>query len=171
MGSLGNVFAAAFCPRMLGHDCCFAKTSSDLHSGLSHQHMHGVAMVGMTDESMSMDNHDMHGMVMDDDNVPPVSTTDKASRLSNSEEFVATNKLELPIESCSHCMSHSGVLNAPISAASVADSNKDFGSVPLPVSRFLVRPSLTLALIGLPRWHAPPGTNGPRYILISVFLI
>ena len=165
MGSLGHVFAAAFCPRMLGHDCCLGKKSGE-PPAQSHQHM-----VGMSDESMPMDGHDMHDMVMDDTNVPLVSTTDEASQLSNSGELAATNKLELPIESCRHCMSHSGVPNAPISSVSVADSNKDFGSVPLPVSRFLIRPSMTLAQIGLPREHAPPGTSAPRNILFNVFLI
>ena len=133
--------------------------------------MHGMAMDSMANEGMPMDG-DMHEMAMDDTDVPPLSLIDDATQLSNSEEFVATNKLELPVESCTHCMSHSGVPNAPISSVSVADqSNKDFGSVPLPVSKFLVRPSTTLAQIGLPREHAPPGTNAPRYILISVFLI
>jgi hypothetical protein len=172
MGSLGHVFAAALCPRMLGHDCCLARTSSDLNPAQSHQHMHGMSMDSMTDESMPMDGDDMQDMVMDDADFPPVSSIDEAAQFSNSEELVPTNKLEAPVESCTHCMSHSGVPNAPISSVSVADrSNKDFGSVPLPVSRFLVRPSMTLARIGLPKEHAPPGGTAPRYILISVFLI
>lgn len=172
MGSLGHVLAAAFCPRMLGHDCCLAKTSSNLNPAQSHQHMHSMAMDGMTAESMSMDGDGMPDMVMDDGDVPPLSSIDDATKLSNSEELVPTNKLELPIGACTHCMSHSGVPNAPISSVSVADqSDKDFASVSMPVSRFLIRPSMTLAQIGLPRDHAPPATNGPRYILISVFLI
>jgi hypothetical protein len=172
MGSLGQVFAAAFCPRMVGHDCCLATASRDSHSAQSNQHMHGMAMDAMANDSMPMDGNDMQDMVMDDANIPPSSSIDPATQLSTSEEFVPTNKLELPIEACTHCMSHSGVPNAPISSVSVADkSNKDFASVLLPVSRFLVRPSMTLAQIGLPREHAPPGTNAPRYILISVFLI
>jgi hypothetical protein len=133
--------------------------------------MHDMAMNGIADESMPMDG-DMQDMVMDSADVPPISSTDEATRLSNSEEPAPSNKLELPTEACTHCMSHSGVPNAPITSVSMADqSNKDFRSVPLPASRFLVRPPMALAQIGLPREHAPPGTRAPRYILISVFLI
>jgi hypothetical protein len=170
MGSLGNVLAAAFCPRMLGHHCCLGKTSGE-PPAQSHQHIHGMAMVGMTDESMSMEDDDMQGMVMDDADVSTRSSID-SFQLPNSEELVATDKIESPTKSCTHCMSHSGVPNAPITSVSMADqSNKDSVAVPLMVSRFLVRPAMTLARIGLPREHAPPGTTAPRYILISVFLI
>ena len=156
---------------MLGRDCCLTRESIDPHSSQVHQHMHGMAMEGMANESMPMDG-DMQDMMTDDADVPTPSSIDDAVHVSNSKELTPTDKLELPIDACTHCMSHSGVPNAPISSVSVADqSNKDFGSVPLPVSRFLARPSMTLAQIGLPREHAPPGTNAPRYILISVFLI
>lgn len=171
MGSLGQVFAAAFCPRMVGHDCCLATASRDSHSAQSHQHMHSMATDSMANESMPMDG-EMQDRVMVDADVPHLSSIDEATKLSNSEELVPSNKLELPTEACTHCMSHSGVPNAPITSVGKADqSNKDFGSVPPPVSRFLVRPAMTLAQIGLPREHAPPGTRAPRYILINVFLI
>ncbi len=171
MASFGHMLAAAFCPRMPGHDCCLARVSSEAHPTQSHQHMHGMVMDSMN-ESMPMDGAEMQGMMMDDAAVPPSSSgIDEATQLASSVE-VTTNKLELPMEACIHCMSHSGVPNAPISSVSVADqSNKDPRSVPLPVSRFPVRSSMTLAQIGLPREHAPPGANAPRYILINVFLI
>jgi hypothetical protein len=170
IGSLGNVFAAAFCPRTVGHDCCFAQTSSHNHAAQAGQHRHSMAMVGMSDESMPMEGHDMQDMLMDDADVPTDSSFDSL-QLSNSEDLVATNKIEAPAESCTHCMSHSGFANAPISSVSMADSYRDHGSVPLLVSRLLVRPSMTHAQIGLPREHAPPGTSVTRHILISVFLI
>jgi len=172
MGSLGHVFAAAFCPRMLGHDCCLTKASTDPHSIKSHQHMHNMVIDSMTNESMPLEGDDMHEMTMNDAEVQSSPHDDGATQLSSSEELIPTNKLESPIDACTHCMSHSGVPNAPISSVGVADqSNKDFGDVPLPVSRFLVRSSVTFAQIGLPREHAPPRTNAPRHILISVFLI
>jgi hypothetical protein len=172
MGSLGNVFAAAFCPRMLGNNCCLTRTAGNLQEADSHQHLHGMAMSSMTHESMLMDGDDMQDMVMDDADVPPASHIDEATQLSSSEELVPASKVELPVDACTHCMGHSGVPNAPTSSVTVADqSNKYFDSVPPPVSRFLVRPSTTLAQIGLPREHAPPGARAPRYILINVFLI
>jgi hypothetical protein len=131
-----------------------------------------MVMDSMTNESMPMDSDDMQGMMVDDAEVLPRSGIDEATQLTGSEELVPTNKLELPVEICTHCMSHSGVPNAPISSLSVADqSNKELGSVPLPVCKFLARPSITLAQIGLPGEHAPPGTDAPRHILINVFLI
>ena len=172
IGSLGHVFAAAFCPRMLGHDCCLTAASRDSHAVKSHQHMHGMAMDSMTHEGMAMNSGDMQDMRTADADVPPSSHIDEAAQLSTSERLVPTNKLELPIDACTHCMSHSGVPNAPISTMSVPhQSNEDLGSVPLPISRFPARPSMTLAQIGLPREHAPPGSSVPRHILISIFLI
>lgn len=173
MGSLGHVFAAAFCPRMFGHDCCLTTTASDPHSTQSHQHMHGLAMDPMADESTPMDADDMPGMTMDDADVS-VSTlaSDEIPLDSTSEELAPANKVELPVDACTHCMSHSGIQNAPVSSVSVPDqSNKGLGTVLLPVSRFVARPAMTLAQLGLPREHAPPGSSAPRYILINVFLI
>ena len=173
MGSLGHVFAAAFCPRMLGHDCCLTTTASDPHRPRSHQHVHGMAMDPMAAESMPMDADEMPGMTLDDADVSSSTlASDEIPLASTSEELAQANKVELPVDACTHCMSHSGIQNAPVSSVSVPDqTNKNLGSVPLPVSRFLAQPAMTLAQIGLPREHAPPGSSAPRYILISVFLI
>ena len=173
MGSLGHVFAAVFCPRMLGHDCCLTKTSSHQHASQANQHMHRMAMDALTNDSMPMDGNDMQGMIMDDEGLrsAPVATN-KGALLPTSEILVTANTLELPMDTCSHCMSHSGITNAPVSSVSVQDqSNKDHGSVLLPVSKFLTRPAMTLTQIELPKEHAPPGSSAPRHILISVFLI
>lgn len=171
MGSLGQVFAAAFCPRMLGRDCCPTKTANDQHSVPSHQHMQGMAMDTLANESLPMNSTDMEGMVMDDAKVSPSLVINEVTPLSTSEEVIPANKLELPIDACTHCMSHSGMQNAPVSSVSVTDQSKDLGSVPLPVSKFPVRSAMTLSQSGLPREHAPPGITVPRHILISVFLI
>ena len=172
MGSLGHVFAAAFCPRMLGHDCCLTKASRHQHASPSGQHMHAMGMNAMTDDSMQMDGSDMAGMTMDDTGFPPSSLDNQVTQLSSADELVSANRIEEPVDACTHCMSHSGTQNAPISSVSAPDqSNKDLGSIPLPVSRFLARPVTTLARIGLPREHAPPESNAPRHILFNVFLI
>jgi hypothetical protein len=173
MGSLGHVFAAAFCPRMSARDCCLTKTANSQRLSQPHQHMHGMAMDGMANESMPMDDSNTEDMVMDDADLPASTTaSDDLTVLAGVEESVPANRLELPADTCTHCLSHSGAQNAPVSSLSVADqSNKNFGSVPLPVSRFLTRSVTTLAPIGLPREHAPPGKSAPRHILLNVFLI
>ena len=172
ISSLGHAFAAAFCPHAFGRECCFAK---------AHSHTHALPS---SHEITAMPMDDMHGMHMDDMAmdavVIPDSGTDCSkmkgmsaiSYLAVADDNSLANKVEKPVETCTHCLSHSGIFNAPISSVSVPDqSNKDLGSVPLPVSRFLVPAATTLAQIGPPRDHAPPGSSAPRYILINVFLI
>lgn len=173
LGSLGHVFAAAFCPRMLGHDCCLTKTSGSQNPSQSHQHMHAMAMDRMANESMQVDDGDMQGMVMEDASVSAHSSASSEEAPPNTaDESPATNTLELPIDACTHCMSHSGVQNAPVSSVGVRDqSSEEVGSVPLRVTRLFARPSMTLEPIGLPREHAPPGNNASRHILLNVFLI
>lgn len=181
MSSLGQVFAAAFCPRASGHECCFAKTASHAHSSSpSHEniavpdsHMDGMSMDGMSMDNMTMADESMDHMAMNDMMID-AATVDVSIPFSSpaSNGQAVANRFDQPFESCAHCLGHSGVANAPVSFVSAADqSGKDVGSVLLPVARFLLRSPLTLAPVGLPREHAPPGTSAPRHILISVFLI
>jgi len=177
ISSLGHTFAAAFCPHAFGRECCVAKVHSHTQALPS---SHEITAMQMDD--MQMD--DMHGMHMDDiamdGMVMPDSGTDCSkmrgmsaiSYLAVADDNSLANKVEKPVETCTHCLSRSGILNAPVSSVSVQDqSNKDLGSVLFPVSRFLVRASTTLAQIGLQREHVPPGSSVPRHILINVFLI
>ena len=171
IGSLGHVFAAVFCPRMQNHDCCLTKTTSGHHSTQSHQHMPGMPMRSIADESMQMDDSDMSGMTMEQPAVPGLSADVKIN-LSGAHPLVSANRIEVPLDACTHCMSHSGLPNAPLSSVRTPDqSNKDIGSARLWPARFLVRPAITLAQIALPREHAPPGSSAPRHVLINVFLI
>ena len=177
MGSLGHVFAAAFCPRVLGKACCLAKTAVHTHDASSSA-MHSMPMDGMSMHVMAMDKtatDDMavDGMVMDHMAMSG-GGMDLVSTMSSplAEDYACAGRVEQPVETCSHCLSHSGILNAPLSSVSAPDqSNRDLDSVLLPVSRFLVRSAMTVAQNGLPGEHAPPGTSAARHILISVFLI
>jgi hypothetical protein len=175
----GNVLAAAFCPRGLGRECCFAKThkhsSPSTHEKMAvhDMHMAGMSMESMNIDDMRMDAASMNHRAMDDKAIDG-ATVDMSITFSPTafiEEAVA-NKSDQPVESCAHCLGHSGIVNAPVSFVSVSDqSGKKIVSVLMPVSRFLIRPAIALAQIGLPREHAPPDSSGPRHILISVFLI
>ena len=176
MSSLGLVFAAAFCPRASGHECCFAKTVRHTHSSSStHESMavHGMHMDGMNMDNMPMVDTSMDHMAINDVMIgaATIDTSAPVSPPAFSDQVVA-NRFDQPIESCAHCLGHSGVANTPVSFVSVSgQSGKEVGFDLVPVSRFLVHPPLTLAQIGLPREHASSGTNAPRHILISVFLI
>lgn len=179
MASLGHVLAAAFCPRVIGRECCFAKTTQHTHSHSSshvnqaaHMHMDGMAMNRMNMDDIAMGDTSMdHEVMADRVSDVAVDLSIPFPRLAFTEEYSA-NRFDRPVQSCAHCLGHSGIVNAPISSASISDqSSRDLGSILLPVSRFLARPALTVAQIGLPREHAPPGSSTPRHILINVFLI
>jgi hypothetical protein len=88
------------------------------------------------------------------------------------DEEVLASSFESPVESCAHCMIHSGLSNGPASFVTGPDeSRKVVDSTPLPVSIFLARSLATVTQKGSPREHAPPGAGAPRHILTSVFLI
>ena len=160
VGSLGHVLAAGLCPRSLGRECCFANTSNHKHvSSSSHQDM---AAHCMPIDGMPMDDMDDTAAVEESNPfTPPVV-----------DEEVLAGSFDRPVEVCWHCMSHSGILNAPASVVTVQDeSRKTVDSVPLPVSSFLVPSLTTVTMNGSPREHAPPGTSAPRHLLINVFLI
>jgi hypothetical protein len=171
MSSLGHVFAAAFCPRMQGRECCFVKTMTHRENSSCSTH-EDKTMDGMPMDHMAMHGtHDMltmDGMVMDEmvaDDISPRSTNSVYAGL-------VEDALEQPFEPCPHCLTHSGFANAPVSSMNVPDeSRKAVDSVPLPTFRFPASPVITSASNRLPREHAPPGMSAPRNILNSVFLI
>ena len=167
ISSLGHAFAAAFCPHVLGRECCFAKTHK--HSPTSiHEHMAVHDVDGMSMDASSTDHTALNDVAID------ATTVDMSVAFSPHvlNEGAAVRRFNQPVESCPHCLGHSGIVNAPVSFVRVSDpSGKEIGSVLLPVLRFLIRPAIAPAQIGLLREHAPPGTSAPRYILTGVFLI
>ena len=184
VGSLGHVVAAAFCPRLLGHECCLSKATKHTHAPPS---CHGeMARQDMSMDRMATDASEMPDMAMDGMNidhldmaihdqsegigVADISSTPMQPVVLD-EALVST--VEQPFEACLHCLSHSGLLNAPVSFVSAPDqSSKDAGSVLLPVSKLFAAPAITLLQRGLPREHAPPGSSSaPRHLLLSIFLI
>lgn len=116
----------------------------------------------------------MDGMSMDDMAVEDRGTVTVPNPFAPPvvDEVVIAGVFEQPVESCEHCMSHSGIPNMPASFVTVPDeSRKAVDSLPSAVFSFL-SPSLTkVKQYGSPREHAPPGTSAPRHVLNSVFLI
>lgn len=116
----------------------------------------------------------MEGMPMDDMAREDTATVEVSNPFAAPvvDEEVLASAFEQSVESCAHCMSHSGIPNAPASFVTAPDeSRKAVDSLPLAVSSFL-SPSLTkVKQYGSPREHAPPGKSAPRHVLISVFLI
>ena len=170
MSSMGHVFAGVFCPRMKGRECCLAKTVRYTpQSSCTHDDM---AIDGMPMDQMTM--HGMHDMSAIDGMVMGETPHEIPAPSSTGNDYVGTldDALQQPVEACPHCMSHSRVPNVPVSSVNVPDeSRKIVHSVPLPASNFVSPSVITVALNGLPREHAPPGTSAPRHILNNVFLI
>jgi hypothetical protein len=162
IGSLGHVVAATVCPRSLGRECCFARTSNHTHDSSSSRQDTSV-------HCMRMD-----GMSMDDMTRPDTTAVEVSNLFTPPlvDEEASASTLEQPVGSCPHCMIHSGLSNAPASFVTSPDeSRKTVDSVPLPVSSFLAPSLPTVKQNGSPREHAPPGSSAPRHILINVFLI
>ncbi len=136
--------------------------------------MDAMAMKDMGTEDTSMDHMAMDHMAMDNAATDDSATVDMSTPSSSTVAYdeALANKFDQPVESCPHCLSHSGIANAPVSFVSASDqSGREIGAVVLPVSSLHVRPAIALAQVGLPREHAPPGMSVPRHILVSVFLI
>jgi hypothetical protein len=175
----GSVLAATFCPRALGREGCFAMThkhsSRSIHENMAvhNMHMDDMSMAGMNMGDMAMDAPSTDHMAMNDKAIDAV-TVDMSIPWSPpaSSGGAVANKFDQPIESCAHCLGHSGIVNAPVPFVSVSDqSGKETSSLLLPVSRFLIGPAIVPAQSGLPREHAPPGVTASLHILISVFQI
>src|SRR5712692_203044 len=68
----GHVLAAAFCPRALGSESCFAMThkhrSPSIHENMAvhKMHMDDMSAVGMNKDDMAMDAPSMDHMAMND---------------------------------------------------------------------------------------------------------
>jgi hypothetical protein len=177
VSSLGHVFAAAFCPRGLGHECCVAETQNHTrHSFSPHEDMsmHGMSMDGMPMDKSAMNCSSMDPAATNEGMTKDMTSADMSTPFLQpvvDEEAVA-KAFEQSVELCAHCLIYSDPLNAPVPFVSIPDqSGKAVWSILLPVSRCLIRPAIALAQIGLARGNTPLGTRASRHILISVFLI
>jgi hypothetical protein len=157
MSSLGHVFAATFCPHGQGRECCLAQTAN-------HKHISGCVHETMAMKDMVMDDVSMND-ARDEVAVP------NATLLSaGADNDLAADRLDQPIESCAHCLTHSGLANSPVSFVIVTDqSYRAVSPLAAPALRFA--PPTALARVGLPSPHGPPGSRASRHLLMNVFLI
>ena len=155
----GNVIAAAFCPRFaLNHDCCLK---------------HGTQPSKQAKHESSC-HHEMAGMEMDDmqmeaeaDSAPDTSAQNSHAPSEASNDEVA---LDLPIEQCACCLSHSQTTSGTVSVVAI-DPSKQLVETNSPPANFAI--GLTSAFAGLivRSEHSPPGQSTPRHIIINVFRI
>jgi len=99
----------------------------------------------------------------DADATAEASRIELSSELSNSE--VA---FDLPVEACTHCLSHSQSIPVPSAAV---DPSKRLVEAKASPANFRVALTSGFAVPIMPSEHGPPGNSFPRHILIGVFRI
>jgi hypothetical protein len=157
----GNVIAAAFCPRFaLNRDCCLRL---------------GVQQARQVKHSSSCQ-REMARMEMDDmqmepeaDSAPDISPQNFQAQLApeSSSDIVA---LDLPIEPCAHCLSHSQTISGTASIVAIDPSKRLVETNPLPAS-FSIDLTRAFADLIVPSEHGPPSPSSPRHVIINVFRI
>jgi hypothetical protein len=154
----GNVIAAAFCPRFaLNHDCCLKHASNQAkHESSCHHEMAGGEMDDMQMETEA-------GSAPD----PSAQNPKLELPSESSSDEVA---LDLPIEQCACCLSHSQTTSGTVSVVAV-DPSKRLVGTNSPPANFAI--GLTSAFAGLivRSEHSPPGPSTPRHVIINVFRI
>jgi hypothetical protein len=161
LSAWGNVIAAAFCPRYASNrNCCIKQIVSQ-----------------PTQPEQSSCHHEMTGMAMGEMQMEP-ETSDSQNDLSTqtspssraSESSSVQDAVDLPIEQCLHCVSHSQPTSGTAAIIPV-DQSKQPGDIDSPVadSRFALASGSPSCIT--PSEHSPPGSALPRHILINVFRI
>lgn len=157
----GNVIAATFCPRFaLNRDCCVRRTSQPAQQVTHSSSCH----------------HEMAGMAMDDMQTEPEAgaQTDTSAPTSQFELTIESSNelagLDLPIESCAHCMSHSQTTSGTISVVAIDPSKRLVETNSLPAG-FSIDLTRAFADLIAPTEHGPPSPSAPRHVIINVFRI
>jgi uncharacterized protein involved in copper resistance len=154
----GNVIAAAFCPRFaLNHDCCLKHASKQAkHESSCHHEMAGMEMDDMQMETEA-------------DSAPDTGAQNSHAQLpseSSSDEVA----LDLPIEQCACCVSHSQTTSGTVSFVAI-DPSKQLVETNSPPANFAIGLTPAFAGLILPSEHSPPGPSTPRHVIINVFRI
>ena len=154
----GNVIAAAFCPRFaLKHDCCLKHASKQAkHESSCHHEMAGMEMDDMQMETEA-------------DSAPDTGAQNSHAQLP-SESSNGEVALDLQIEQCACCLSHSQTTSGTVSVVAI-DPSKQLVETNSPPANFAI--GLTSAFAGLivRSDHSPPGPSTPRHVIINVFRI
>jgi hypothetical protein len=157
----GNVIAASLCPRfMLNHDCCLKHETQPSkqakHESSCHHEMAGVEMDDMQMETEA-------------DSAPDTSTQNSPVQLA-SESSSDEGALDLPIEQCACCLSHSQTTSGTVSVVAIDPSKRLVQTNSLPAN-FAIDLTAGLADLIVPSEHSPPSPSSPRHVIINVFRI
>jgi hypothetical protein len=159
-GTWGNVLAAAFCPRLgSALSCCLKHDSYPSQSPETHD-MHHMDMGQMAD--MQMD--------MPAESKEEAWTQEQSQPSAEVDQNAGASALGRPVETCSHCLSHSQL---PLGSITLHETESGKRRAALTAPQLAQDTALVSLprLIFDPREHAPPGDSSPRYLLINVFRI
>jgi hypothetical protein len=156
----GNVIAAAFCPRYaLNRNCTKHVTPQPKQA--EHQSSCHEQMADMKMGDMQMD--------AAPDSESDANTEDSQIEVT-SESSSDEVALDLPIEPCPHCLSHSQSTSGTVSVVAVDPSKRLVETNSPPADSDVVLTYAFFSRIEC-REHGPPGESPPRHILINVFRI
>jgi uncharacterized protein involved in copper resistance len=157
----GNVMAAAFCPRFeLNHDCCLKRGTQRSEQAKHESSCH----------------HEMAGMEMDDMQMETEASSTPDTRAQNSHAQLPSESssdevaLDLPIEQCAHCCTHSQTTSGTVSLVAIDPAKGLVENDSLPAN-FAVGLTPVFADLIIHSEHGPPGPASPRHIIINVFRI
>ena len=165
-GASRNVLAAAFCPRIASVRACCLKHKSHPSQSYETHDMHDMDMGEMADMQMGEMKMDMSAESSEE-----ASTQKQIEPLAEVEQDTEATAVDRPIETCSHCLSHSQL---PLGSVTLRETESAKRSADLTAApQVIEQVSLTAlpSLIVDQREHAPPGSSSPRHILINIFRI
>ena len=160
LSAWSNVIGASFCPRYGSNGLCsskhvVSKPRADHQLSCHHE------MADMEMDDMRMETETSSGSNNDS------SAQTYSAELGSSSDQVA---LDLPVEECPHCWSHSQPTSGSASLVTT-DSSKQSVVTNLPRADLsFASPSTSLNSFK-PSEHGPPGNSSPRHVLIGVFRI
>ena len=151
LATWSNVIAAGFCPRYLSNrDYCL-------------KHVESVSAVESCHHEMS----DPATAEIDNSSDTKVVLT----RLQSTWDSLSNQPaLDLPIDKCPHCWSHSQPTPGSVIVAA-SDPARNVSEAQLPVATLDFASLSLLTVLIDPLEHGPPGLTLPRHVLINVFRI
>jgi hypothetical protein len=167
LGAWGNVIAAAFCPRYrMNRDCCL-KQAAQRSKQVEHQSSCHHEMAGLEMDEMQMGNMQM------ENETPSASAAASLAKdlpVLTPESSSEQGAFDLPVEACTHCLTHSQPASGTATVVAVDPSKRLIETKPPPAC-FEAALSSAFSISITPLEHGPPGESLPRHVLINVFQI
>lgn len=163
LSASANVIAAAFCPRFASHrDCCLVQiplSKQIVNQASCHHETTGMKMTGMAGDGE-----------MKSSSEPAAKPSEGSQPNPARDAFSDEGALDLPIQACTHCVTHSQPASGTADVISVDPSKRllENGAPPV-VLRAPTAAAFSIAIT--PSEHGPPGQSLPRHVLINIFRI